>query len=57
MERTEAEYQQLLGRAGWRPAGTHYPANRAIGVIEGIWPEPFRGGPLLADSVEKVFFG
>jgi hypothetical protein len=33
-ERTAAEYQQLLKRAGWRPTGTHYPANRAIGVIE-----------------------
>ena len=35
-ERTEAEYQQLLKRAGWIPSGTHYPANQAIGVIEGI---------------------
>ncbi len=34
-ERTELEYQQLLKRAGWRPAGTYYPANRVIGVIEG----------------------
>lgn len=34
-ERTEAEYQQLLERAGWRAAGSHYPANRAIGIIEG----------------------
>jgi hypothetical protein len=35
-ERTEAEYQQLLERAGWRAAGSHYPANRAIGIIEGV---------------------
>ena len=35
-ERTEAEYRQLLTRAGWTPARTHYPANRAIGVVEGV---------------------
>jgi hypothetical protein len=35
-ERTEAEYQELLKRSGWRPAGIHYPANRAIGVVEGV---------------------
>jgi O-methyltransferase domain/Dimerisation domain len=35
-ERTDAEYRQLLKRAGWRAVGTHYPANGAIGVIEGV---------------------
>lgn len=35
-ERTEAEYKQLLEKAGWRVAGAHYPANRAVGVVEGI---------------------
>ncbi len=37
-ERTEAEYQQLLKSAGWRAAGSHYPANRAIGIIQGVLP-------------------
>jgi hypothetical protein len=35
-ERTAAEHEQLLKTAGWRPAGTHYPANRSIGIIEGV---------------------
>jgi hypothetical protein len=35
-ERTEAEYERLLERAGWAPAVTRYPANRRIGVIEGV---------------------
>jgi hypothetical protein len=34
-ERTEEEYATLLERAGWTPIGSHYPANRLIGVIEG----------------------
>jgi hypothetical protein len=35
-ERTEAEYVRLLERAGWEPSGSHYPANRQMGVITGI---------------------
>ena len=35
-ERTEAEYLRLLEKAGWRPAGSHYPQNRLMGVVEGI---------------------
>jgi hypothetical protein len=35
-ERTEAEYLRLLEKAGWRPAGSHYPKNRLMGVVEGI---------------------
>jgi hypothetical protein len=35
-ERTEAEYIRLLERAGWKPSGSHYPANRQIGVVTGI---------------------
>jgi hypothetical protein len=34
-ERTEAQYVDLLERSGWVPAGSHYPDNRLIGVIEG----------------------
>ncbi len=34
-ERTEAEFGSLLEAAGWNMAGTHYPANRLMGVIEG----------------------
>ncbi|QCL97750.1 methyltransferase [Agrobacterium tumefaciens] len=34
-ERTEDEYSVLLRRAGWSMTGVHYPANRAMGVIEG----------------------
>ena len=35
-ERTEAEYLRLLEKAGWRPAGSYYPKNRLMGVVEGI---------------------
>jgi hypothetical protein len=35
-ERTEAEYLRLLEKAGWRPAGSYYPDNRLMGVVEGI---------------------
>ena len=35
-ERTEAQYVRLLERAGWKPAGSYYPGNRLIGVIEGV---------------------
>ena len=35
-ERTEAEYVRLLERAGWKPAGSLYPANRQMGVITGV---------------------
>ena len=35
-ERTEAEYTRLLEQAGWNPSGSHYPANRQMGVITGI---------------------
>ena len=35
-ERTEPEYVRLLERAGWEPSGSHYPANRQMGVITGI---------------------
>ncbi|PJK31246.1 methyltransferase [Minwuia thermotolerans] len=34
-ERTAEEYQALMERAGWRPAGVHYPASRMMGVVEG----------------------
>lgn len=34
-ERTQAEYVQLLEQSGWRHVGSHYPANRMIGLIEG----------------------
>ena len=35
-ERTETQYHQLLDRAGWRPGDLHYPANRLMGIIEGV---------------------
>ena len=35
-ERTEAQYNFLLERAGWVPAGSSYPANRQMGVIAGV---------------------
>ena len=35
-ERTEAQYMDLLKRAGWTPTGSRYPENRLIGVIEGV---------------------
>lgn len=35
-ERTEVEYAELLSRAGWQMETAHYPANRMMGVIEGI---------------------
>ena len=35
-ERTEAQYARLMERAGWEPAGSHYPGNRLIGVIAGV---------------------
>jgi O-methyltransferase domain/Dimerisation domain len=35
-ERTEAEYLRLLEKAGWRPAGSYYPDNRLMGVVDGI---------------------
>ena len=35
-ERTEAQYVHLLKTAGWKPTGTRYPANRMMGVIEGV---------------------
>jgi len=35
-ERTEAEYLRLLEKAGWTPAGSHYPTNRLMGVVEGF---------------------
>lgn len=39
-ERTEAEYIHLLERAGWTHAGSHYPSNRMMGVIEGMEKAP-----------------
>ncbi len=35
-ERTEAQYESLLKQAGWTLAGSHYPANRQMGVIAGV---------------------
>jgi hypothetical protein len=35
-ERTETEYVRLLERAGWKLSGSHYPANRQMGVITGV---------------------
>jgi hypothetical protein len=35
-ERTEDEYARLLAAAGWKCAGSYYPSNRMIGVIEGV---------------------
>ena len=35
-ERTEAEYVRLLERAGWTHSGSHYPANRQMGIITGV---------------------
>lgn len=34
-ERTEAEYVNLLEKAGWKHAGSHYPSSRMMGLIEG----------------------
>lgn len=28
--------RRLLEKAGWRPAGSYYPDNRLMGVVEGI---------------------
>jgi hypothetical protein len=35
-ERTEAQYACLLERAGWKLAGSYYPASRLMGVIAGV---------------------
>jgi hypothetical protein len=35
-ERTEAHYRCLMERAGWKPSGCHYPANRLMGVVAGV---------------------
>lgn len=35
-ERTEAEYRALFERAGWAGVAAHYPASRAMGVMEGV---------------------
>ena len=36
-ERTEAAISyRLLERAGWKPSGSYYPANRQMGVITGV---------------------
>jgi hypothetical protein len=35
-ERTEVQYADLLKRAGWALTRVHYPANRLMGVIEGV---------------------
>jgi len=34
-ERTEAEYQDLMRRAGWTPVAAHYPDPPMMGVVEG----------------------
>ena len=34
-ERTAEEYAALMQQAGWRHAGTHYPQQRLMGVVEG----------------------
>ena len=34
-ERTETQYVRLLETAGWTSAGSFYPSNRLMGVIEG----------------------
>jgi len=34
-ERTEDEYARLLEAVGWKCAGSWYPSNRLIGIIEG----------------------
>jgi hypothetical protein len=33
-ERSQDEYGELLRSAGWTPAGTHYPGDGLIGVLE-----------------------
>jgi len=35
-ERTEGQYRRLMERAGWRPTGCHYFANRLMGVVTGV---------------------
>ena len=35
-ERTEAQYVRLLEQSGWKPAGSHFPANRQLGIVTGI---------------------
>jgi hypothetical protein len=35
-ERTEREYRGLFETAGWRHVGTWFPANGAMGVVEGV---------------------
>jgi O-methyltransferase domain len=35
-ERTEYDYLRLLERVGWKTSGSHYPANRQMGVITGV---------------------
>ena len=35
-ERTETQYTALLERAGWKPTGCYYPANRLMGIISGV---------------------
>jgi O-methyltransferase domain/Dimerisation domain len=35
-ERTEAQYESLLKRAGWTLVGARYPANRQMGVITAV---------------------
>ena len=34
-ERTEAEYAELLRRAGWRKVASHHAPGSIMGVIEG----------------------
>src|SRR5215470_15007896 len=35
-ERNEPQYVHLLEKAGWKPAGCYYPANRRMGIITGV---------------------
>lgn len=35
-ERTEEEYNELLEKSGFKPAGVWYPESRFIGVVEGV---------------------
>jgi hypothetical protein len=35
-ERTEDEYASLMREAGWKYVASWYPANRIMGVIEGV---------------------
>lgn len=37
-ERTEAEYQTLLQKAGFRSVKTHYPPSKSMGVMEAVKP-------------------